>query len=838
MVSNADVYIAAKRGLVEYRSIFLPSPDDVSPAGFHYEWSKELLRGDGHVAFEGFRESAKSSIILRAFPLYALTFPSERWNYIVVLKANMAQARKVLKGISNEYLGNKFINGRLLKVLKNTSDVFEVLVDNNGEKMNILIEAYGKGASIRGLSNKDVRPSLIIGDDLQDSSDLLGENVPENDWDWFLGDVMFLGQSARIFLIGNNLGERCIIERVGKNADNLGFKFKRIPCADDAMTKSAWPEKQSIEEIIQERKDYEAVGKLDVWLREKMCVAVSDETRLFNDTMYRYYPSSLRDRLASEGEVLASLDPASSKRTDSCFRSITVGALMPDGHWYLLDNPYGRWDSVELMDRIFGCVRKWGIRDFGVEKGQYQQFLEPVLYREMTLRKCRFNVTPLEHGKLGSKLERIKMLQPYFKSGAVWFPEGAEWLTEMRNELAGVTRDELKSEFVDLCFAKGTKVATEFGDKNIEDILVGDTVITPFGYRRVTASKCTGDSEVIEKFGLRATKDHRIYVNNIGFASIGDLCDNASINKLTFMEVLSWRLRKLFCSMEGVIISGQREDIILTQEWSKEKSLTTRYIGISGNFIIRKEYQRAITFIISTATVLITTLTTLNVYHLSNIIKYPRRLIKIGIESILNQLDRWHQNGIRVIVEDYGTNSMLRIKSLAGRYFRGLVMFVAERMNINLLHPSIAQTGVLKLVPEEEMELGENARYVVKKYSPSHQGSGRYVASLVTINSRRNIIQKLLSVLFAGKKKYSVSDLSGSHVQGCVLKNSQIKEPVFNITVEKEGVYYANGVLVSNCDSLAMLVCQLRAFTARTEQRREKYNTKREPEYKFNPMTV
>lgn len=450
MVSNADVYIAAKKGLVEYRSIFLPSPDDVAPAMFHYEWSKELLRGDGHVAFEGFRESAKSSIILRAFPLYALTFPSERWNYIVVLKANMAQARKVLKGISNEYLGNKFINGRLIKVLKNTSDVFEVLVDNNGERMNILIEAYGKGASIRGLSNKDVRPSLIIGDDLQDSSDLLGENVPENDWDWFLGDVMFLGQSARIFLIGNNLGERCIIERVGKNAENLGFKFKRIPCADEQMTKSAWPEKQSIEEIIQERKDYEAVGKLDVWLREKMCVAVSDETRLFNDTMYRYYPSSLRDRLASEGEVLASLDPASSKRADSCFRSITVGALMPDGHWYLLDNPYGRWDSVELMDRIFGCVRKWGIRDFGVEKGQYQQFLEPVLYREMTLRKCRFNVTPLEHGKLGSKLERIKMLQPYFKSGAVWFPEGAEWLTEMKNELAGVTRDELKSEFVDL----------------------------------------------------------------------------------------------------------------------------------------------------------------------------------------------------------------------------------------------------------------------------------------------------------------------------------------------------------------------------------------------------
>lgn len=448
-MSYSDIYLAAKKGLVEYRSIFLPGIDDVEPADFHYDWSKDLLEGEGHCAFEGFRESAKSSYILRAFPLYALTFPSYRYSYIVLIKSNMVQARKGLKNISNEYLNNKLINARLLKVKRNTSDVFEVLVDDRGRKLNILIEAYGKGASIRGLNNRDVRPNLILLDDIQDPADLLGESVPENDWDWFLGDVMFLGISARIFMIGNNLGDRCIIERIGRNAESLEFKFKRTPCADSALTKSTWPQKQSIEEIRQEREDYEKIGKLDVWLREKMCLSVSDETRLFNDSMYRHYPSSLKDKLAHGGEVLAALDPASSKRKDSCFRSITVGSLMPDGHWYILDNPYGRWDSIELMDEIFRCVRKWGIREFGVEKGQYQQFLEPVLYREMTLRRCRFNVTPLEHGKLGSKLDRIKMLQPYFKSGSLWFPDNDYWLTEMKNELAGVTRDEIKSEYID-----------------------------------------------------------------------------------------------------------------------------------------------------------------------------------------------------------------------------------------------------------------------------------------------------------------------------------------------------------------------------------------------------
>jgi predicted phage terminase large subunit-like protein len=450
MATDADVYLAARKGLVEYRSIFLPTVGDVAPASFHYEWSRALLGGEHNVAFEGFRESAKSSIIMRSFPLYALTFPSEKWKYIVILKSNMSQARKALKNITNEYMNNPLINARLVKVIKNTSDVFEVVLDLNGKDFPVMIEAYGKGASIRGLNNKDVRPSIIIADDLQDSSDMNSEVVPEQDWDWFLSDVMFLAQSARVFIIGNNLGERCIIERIGKNADSMGFKFKRIPCADSGLTVSAWPEKQSIEEIRDERDDYEKIGKLDVWLREKMCTAVNDEIRLFRDDMYRYYPASLRDTIASSGEILATLDPASSKRRDSCFRAIVVGSLMPDGHWYVLDVPYGRWDSVELMGKMFEVVRKWGVREFGIEKGQYQQFLEPVLYREMTIKNCRFNITALEHGKIGSKLERIKMLQPYFKSGSIWFPDQADWLNEVKMEFAGVTRDELKSEFVDL----------------------------------------------------------------------------------------------------------------------------------------------------------------------------------------------------------------------------------------------------------------------------------------------------------------------------------------------------------------------------------------------------
>ena len=67
----------------------------------------------------------------------------------------------------------------------------------------------------------------------------------------------------------------------------------------------------------------------------------------------------------------------------------------------------------------------------------------------MQKRNVFFNVVPLEHAKQGSKLERIKILQPRFKAHTVYFPDKADWLPELKSELAGVTKDEIKSEYID-----------------------------------------------------------------------------------------------------------------------------------------------------------------------------------------------------------------------------------------------------------------------------------------------------------------------------------------------------------------------------------------------------
>ena len=436
--------------MVNFRHILLTnSKDEVEPAPFHFEWSDDLLNGTENEAKEGFRESAKTQYVIRSFNLYAIQFPSEKYDYIVIIKKNATLARNLLREIENEANSNPIIQANCKQVLEESGEVYSVdRYDENGNVINVRIEAYGKGASIRGLANRDRRPRIVIIDDPQDVEDAKSETVQQTDWDWFLSDVLFLGQRSRIFLIGNNLGEKCIIERVFANAERLGFKTQKIKQMKDG--KPTWPAKYTIEEIEKEKRAFREMGKLDIWLRERMCEAVSAETRIFNPGDYKYFTAGAVNKIIQNCNIFATLDPASSPDIKSSYRAIVVNAVNEDNHWNIVDVQYGRWDSAKLVDMMFEMVLKWRFREFGVEKGIAKQILDPFIYKEMTKRNVRFDIIPIEHAKKGTKLERIKMLQPHFKAHSIWFPDKAEWLAEMEAELAGVTKDAIKSLYIDL----------------------------------------------------------------------------------------------------------------------------------------------------------------------------------------------------------------------------------------------------------------------------------------------------------------------------------------------------------------------------------------------------
>jgi len=459
---SSTVLKKIKNCLVDYRYVVLSNDaeNELKSPYFHYDLSDLLLKDKGNVAIEMFRESGKSAYALRTFPLHSLSYPSKDRDYIVIIKKNQTLASNKLKELIDEYANNPLVRHNLVQIKEQNAQAFSVDVKNErGEIVNVRIEAYGKGAAIRGLSNQDRRPKVIVLDDIQDKEDARSETVTETDWNWFLSDVIFLGKTARIFLIGNNLGERCVIERTINHAKELKFQALRIPVMKDG--KPTWEEKQSLEEIKEEMASYAAMGKLDIWYAEKMCQALAVESRIFQEDDYRYYSRHNKEDLISRCNVYACLDPASSTSNTACYRAITVTGVDADNYWFLLDVRFGRWDSDETISKIFDIVKTYGLKDFHIEKGWYEQVIKPFLMKEMQRRNIFFNIVPLEHAKQGTKLERIKLLQPRFKAHSIYFPDEADWLPEFKSELAGVTKDEIKSEYIDCvdAFAMTEQVA-------------------------------------------------------------------------------------------------------------------------------------------------------------------------------------------------------------------------------------------------------------------------------------------------------------------------------------------------------------------------------------------
>lgn len=426
-----------KADLVSFRSLFLPCDEatEKEPAPFHYQFSEILLAGEDNFAIEAYRESGKTEYVIRSFCLYCLRYPSAARDFIVLIKATATLAGAKLKEIETEYLTNPLLNSNLVKVQEQSTQVFSVDVrDDNDQIINVRFEAFGKGASFRGLSNMARRPKIAIIDDPQDTEDSRSEVVQEADFRWFLSDVTFLGEACRLFLIGNNLGARCIIERIIAEAPNLEkikFTTMRIPILDKDGNPT-WPDGQTKDKIEKEREDFRKLGQIEIWYREKMCLSVNEETQQFRRQDFQYYAPNTAQKIAASCNVFIRTDLAISEKKSADYSVIAVGGINEDNYLFMFDVIYGRFDPSTFMDLLFQSVTRYKPMNVGLEKIAYQAALQHFLQKEMSRRNIWFNI--VEQKADTQKEIRIATLQPRFRAHTIFFPEEASWLAEAESQ--------------------------------------------------------------------------------------------------------------------------------------------------------------------------------------------------------------------------------------------------------------------------------------------------------------------------------------------------------------------------------------------------------------------
>jgi hypothetical protein len=134
-------------------------------------------------------------------------------------------------------------------------------------------------------------------------------------------------------------------------------------------------------------------------------------------------------------------------------------------------------------------------------------------------------------------------------------------------------------------------------------------------------------------------------------------------------------------------------------------------------------------------------------------------------------------------------------------------------LGINLKRVRNGIDSTLSILPRIGRHILGNAIYVVRNINtfipPQNivlQGAYKNQLQLaIDYTKKENVlfVEKNLNVENISPLK-PVQEFAQPNMAGNIPLSAKDAKPVYNLTVEKDAVYYANGVLVSNCDALAM----------------------------------
>lgn len=326
-------------------------------------------------------------------------------------------------------------------------------------------------------------------------------------------------------------------------------------------------------------------------------------------------------------------------------------------------------------------------------------------------------------------------------------------------------KDNVNDHF---CFIAGTLIATPTGDVPIEKLLPGDAVLVPGGTATVLANSTRMD-RVIQNAGLVGTPDHPIFSDT--WETLSSLSKHPY--SLTMVSWITSRLQKLLYGMErNTSASWTRTDITyaLNQKTKIGRALRD-CMWIFGNFILDGHVLKAMSFITKMATLLTTTFLTWSAYRLANIARGTHSCT-IG-DRALRKPEKPPRSGIVQMKVAHGIPFMVERLGRIGNPLNALAEYAGN---------------ALRLWPY--VQLGLSTAPTIALSEPSLSNT-----------------EKQFSAWSAGiKKVFSNTRKRGLAPNAApIFCESTKKAVVYNLKTTA-GVYFANKILVSNCDALGYIL--------------------------------
>jgi hypothetical protein len=358
------------------------------------------------VLIQAFRGAAKSTLAEEAITIQALT---RRFHNAIILGETYERAVERLRAIKHELETNALIFELFGEQVGPVWSEAKIVLTNGA-----IIQAFGRGQSLRGSKHLDWRPDRCFADDIENEDSVISAEAIEKTKTWFMATVEpALEPGALIRVNGTPLHPRCLICQL---AADPAWITRAYPIAyiDEAGAECpAWPERFPLADIARKRADYHRMGMAHTFAQEFMCQAEDPSSKPFTDNLIR-----VESIVRTWHAVYAMCDPARSTGPRSASTGMAVWSWLSN-RLIVWDAFAGFWQPDQIVGEIFKIDQTYSPVLIGIERDGLEEFILQPLRHEQLKRGYSIPIRPVKAPE--GKTAFISGLQPYFKAGEIVF---------------------------------------------------------------------------------------------------------------------------------------------------------------------------------------------------------------------------------------------------------------------------------------------------------------------------------------------------------------------------------------------------------------------------------
>jgi predicted phage terminase large subunit-like protein len=429
----------------------------VATPEFHREIWALVTSANKQVAIAAPRYHAKSTIVTHAYTLASVLFRESR--YVLIVSDTVTQAIQFLGDIKKELVGNDDLRG-LFSVKELSKDTEDDLIVEMTDGHTFRIQAKGSEQKLRGLKWANLRPDLIIGDDLENDEIVMNKDRRMKFKRWFYGALIpCIASTGKIRIVGTILHLDSLLENLmpssqimqlrgnGKSPliqedlkeytnNKLPWKSVKYRAHTDDFKLLLWPEMKTAEEFQLQKLDYVRQGLADVYSQEMLNIPMDISDTFFKlSDFIAMKPDDQKKRMT----FYITCDLAVSTNTRADYSAFVVGGMDEDGRLYCKHVVRERMDALQIVDTIFMLNKIYKPILFGFEVGVITKAIGPYLNEAMLKRGEFISMAMLKPS--GDKITRARSIQARMRSGACRFDKSADWYQTFEDELLRFPRD-------------------------------------------------------------------------------------------------------------------------------------------------------------------------------------------------------------------------------------------------------------------------------------------------------------------------------------------------------------------------------------------------------------